>query len=754
MPLSAATLKRLTDLASKHELKDFEDAWIEVIAEDTSDVEGLLQAIDALEAQGHFGKATQLVKLLLDGYMSNGEDDKALTALRRLTKLGPRNQALRKDYLAVLRRKFEGHEGLDALVAHSEIETTMEIGKAAERLERYLHFSPGSYVEHPAGWGVGTVSAVNCDDATVTIDFADMKGHELEMDVAIEITRPLDKDDFRAMKFDRLDQLMTMATDDPVALVKCVVDSRARTTTVRDLRYALTEGVIPTKDWSKWWTKTRTKAKRDPNVKFSTGNNPTIEITHVELDFSDQTLSNMAALKQLPRKIKYVRELMNELEAHPETRPALLVAAGVLAKTAGQEKEKYPGGMLSVALMLEKVNALDDGFEIPADLAIDQVMQDPWRVIEVLDTVPIAADRKDILSRLKNSFPEEWPEVFEKAMYLGESDVNDYAMKKLLDAGAFDRLTRVVFDLLKKFRDYRGSFLWFVKLALKGKLHQTIPNPGLGSLLEKCLLLHSHVANRQIQTGDAEMKKELRSLEKLFIARNSDFVRRTAKDCALNDALDFYNIVRGSRSLPDDIKDTVVAALLRTRPDIAKERVRLTEEADGPTPVIDERVIYVTAAGYERFEAEFNKLVNDDIPANAREIGLAAEHGDLSENAEWSAAIEKQSALTQKAEEMREAIEKARVIDESMVTSDTIAVGCRASLTNLDSSKEESYTLLGPWDVDMDQGIISYLSPLGRSLLGLVVGDEATVELPAGSTRYRVDKVEVSSRILNQQEAS
>ena len=111
MPLSAATLKRLTDLASKHELKDFEDAWIEVIAEDTSDVGGLLQAIDALESQGHFGQATQLLKLLLDGYVSNGEDDKALTVLRRLAKLGPRNQALRKDYLAVLRRKFADHEG-------------------------------------------------------------------------------------------------------------------------------------------------------------------------------------------------------------------------------------------------------------------------------------------------------------------------------------------------------------------------------------------------------------------------------------------------------------------------------------------------------------------------------------------------------------------------------------------------------------------------------------------------------------------
>ncbi|MEZ6194277.1 MAG: GreA/GreB family elongation factor [Planctomycetota bacterium] len=745
-------MKRLTDLASKHELKDFEDAWIDVVASDSSDVNGLLQAIDALEAQGHFGKASQFLTLLLDTYVKAEDDDKALLVLRRLAKLGPRNQNLRKSYLTVLRRRFADHEGLESLIAHSEIETTMEVGKAAERLESYLHFRPGSYVEHPAGWGVGTVASVNADDATVTIDFDGMKGHELEMDMAVGITRPLASDDFRAMKFDRLHELKELAENNPVELVRCVVDSRARQTTVRDLRHTLTEGVIPAKDWSKWWSKVRTHAKRDPNLKISTGSNPVIEITHVELDFSDQTLNHMSVLRDLPRKIKYVRELLSELEAHPETRSALLVAAGVLAKSARDERKRYPGATLSVALILERVSGVDDGFTIPEELQIDRVLDDPWRVIEILDTVPVAADRKDVLSRLKKRFPEEWPEVFEKAMYLGESDVNDYCMRKLIEIGAFDRLTRVIFDLIKKFRDYRGSFLWFTKLVLKGNVHKALPNPNLESLLEKTFLLHAHVANRLIQTNDAELKKEIRAIEKLLTAKNSDFVRRTARDTLIESAVDFYNIVRGSRSLPDDVKDTVVAALLRTRPEIAKERIR--EEQAEEIAAIDERVIWVTAAGYLKFETEYNKLVNDDIPANAQEIGRAASYGDLSENAEWSAAIEKQAALSRKAEEMREALEKARVLDDSIVTDQEVAVGCRVRVRNLDADREESYTLLGPWDVDMERGIISYLAPLGRALLGRTVGGEVLVNLPNGQTRYRVEAIEVAKKILDEQQAS
>ena len=225
-------------------------------------------------------------------------------------------------------------------------------------------------------------------------------------------------------------------------------------------------------------------------------------------------------------------------------------------------------------------------------------------------------------------------------------------------------------------------------------------------------------------------------------------MRDTLGDCSIDFAADLYNMVRGSRSLPDDVKDSLVASLLRTRPEVAKLRAELEEKSSEGPGAVDERVIYVTSEGYIKFEAEYNILVNDDIPKNAAEINRAASYGDLSENAEWSAAIEKQSALTQRAEEMREALEKARVIDASTVQSENVAVGSEVRLTNLDSNVEETYTLLGPWDADMDLKIISYLSPLGRTLLGHVIGDEAEVIIPAGTSHYRIEDIKVSALLI------
>lgn len=739
-------MRRLVELASRPDLKPFEDAWVETIANDPSDVNGLLEAISGLESQGQFHKAAGFLSLLLPAFLDNADkNDEALLVLERLAKLSPRDKKLRENFLKVFRRVHDDHEGFDQLVKHSGIETDMEVAKAAEKLGNYLEFKPGAYVEHPAGWGVGIVATVDADNATVTIDFRELAGHELEIDVACNITRHLATDSFKAMKFDRLDKLLDMVENDPVALVKCVVVSRDRTTTVRDLRERLTEGVIATKEWSKWWSKTRAKVKRDPNVKMTTGNNPAIEVTVAEQAFEDSVLVNMRALKTLPKKIKYVRELFVELDSHPETQPALMVAAGVLAKSAAEERERYPGATISLAFMLERIAKLEEGYTIPEDLRIDSVLEDPWKALELLGTVPIAADRKETLVRLKERFPEEWLEIFEKALYVGESDVNDLCLKELVGGGAFDRVTRIIFEFLNRFRDHRSSFLWFVKTAVKGGIHKALPNPGLKSLLEKTILLHSHVLNRLLQTEDAELKKELKNIERVLTARNSTFVRKALDESDLQEAATFYNLVRGSRSLPDDVKDVLVAAILRTRPEVAKLRAEQEEaEAIEAGVVIDDKIIYVTEAGFIRYEEEYNRVVNDEIPKNTAEIERAASFGDLSENAEWSAAIEKQGVLSQKAVEMRDALDRARIIDESLVQDEAVAIGCIVDLANLESNAKETYTLLGPWDVDTSKGIISYQAPLGKALLGKAAGEEIEVQLPGGSSRYRVESISIA----------
>ena len=156
-------------------------------------------------------------------------------------------------------------------------------------------------------------------------------------------------------------------------------------------------------------------------------------------------------------------------------------------------------------------------------------------------------------------------------------------------------------------------------------------------------------------------------------------------------------------------------------------------------PMFDPGVLYTTARALQAKRVEYEDVVNNQIPENAAEIGRAASHGDLSENSEWTAAIEKQERLTNLSEELAEGIQKARVIDGALHgdSGGQATLGSAVTVTDPQGT-QRVYTILGPWDVDADRGFISYLSPLGRALIGHKAGDEVTLELPAGNVEYGV----------------
>lgn len=150
-------------------------------------------------------------------------------------------------------------------------------------------------------------------------------------------------------------------------------------------------------------------------------------------------------------------------------------------------------------------------------------------------------------------------------------------------------------------------------------------------------------------------------------------------------------------------------------------------------------VTYTTRAGYERRSREFRDIMDNQIPANSRAIGEAAKMGDLSENAEYKAALEEQFRLTGRAEGIRVELEKIRFIEEeSGVEGSQVTPGTRVVLENLGTGLRETYVILGPWDANPERGVISYRAATAQGILGKKPGEEAVVTLPDRTVRYRV----------------
>jgi transcription elongation factor GreA len=146
----------------------------------------------------------------------------------------------------------------------------------------------------------------------------------------------------------------------------------------------------------------------------------------------------------------------------------------------------------------------------------------------------------------------------------------------------------------------------------------------------------------------------------------------------------------------------------------------------------------MTPEGQARLRDELKRLREVELPQVVKDIGTAREHGDLSENAEYHAAKERQGMIVARINHIEQSLSRAEVIDPSKLSGSKIQFGAKVKLLNLDTDKEESFQLVGPEEADLKIGRISVASPLARGLLGREVGDEVKLQMPAGPRSYEI----------------
>lgn len=148
--------------------------------------------------------------------------------------------------------------------------------------------------------------------------------------------------------------------------------------------------------------------------------------------------------------------------------------------------------------------------------------------------------------------------------------------------------------------------------------------------------------------------------------------------------------------------------------------------------------IPMTPEGLKALEEELRRLKTVDRPEVIQAIATAREHGDLSENAEYTAAREKQGFIEGRVAELEAVISMAEVIDPKALSGTTVRFGATVLLADEDTDKEATYRIVGQHEADLEKGKISVTSPLARALIGKTVGDTVEVAAPGGARSYEI----------------
>ena len=151
--------------------------------------------------------------------------------------------------------------------------------------------------------------------------------------------------------------------------------------------------------------------------------------------------------------------------------------------------------------------------------------------------------------------------------------------------------------------------------------------------------------------------------------------------------------------------------------------------------------IPITPDGFTKMKDELDDLIKVQRPNNITAISEARAHGDLSENAEYHAAKERQSFIEGRINELQDKISRAEVIDPSRINHERISFGATVTLMDLDTDEECVYTIVGSEETDVKCGRISINSPVAKALIGREVGDEVKIKAPGRTVEYEVVEI-------------
>jgi transcription elongation factor GreA len=149
----------------------------------------------------------------------------------------------------------------------------------------------------------------------------------------------------------------------------------------------------------------------------------------------------------------------------------------------------------------------------------------------------------------------------------------------------------------------------------------------------------------------------------------------------------------------------------------------------------------ITKQGYEKLKAEVENLKNVERPNIIKQIAAARELGDLKENAEYHSAKDKQGFIEAQIGDLENKLLRSEVVDVTKLSGNKVKFGATVTLENLDNGKKVTYKIVSDFEADIDEGLISSISPVGRALINKEIGDEVEIKTPGGTISYEILEV-------------
>jgi transcription elongation GreA/GreB family factor len=720
-------VRQLLNAISNKQSRTVESAWIEAMDKPLAPA-AARKILDALVEAGMTDLAVTLASLALEEQRAQLDDARMLALCKEMLLAVPDQEELRATVAELYKSVHGGHPHFDAYFRAAGLTTGQSPRRALRTLDTCLALEEGMYLANR--FDPRVIRFAGFDEVMEEIEFTE-DGAETSMEPKLladefEILSP---QDFRVLRLAEPEKLKEIVKSDPHRVLVGICLASGGETTNEDIRDMLTDGLLAGGQWSRWWSRARNAIKKSDKLTLE-GRSPVTITYHPEGRTLQEDLASDLDAARTPQALldvmrTYAREAQTRsVEIDPEFAGRITEQ---IASRGTSLLAHRPADALVASLALAEamgLGAAEPETHLPPPAEVIQLVKDPAQAILQIEDLNL------------------WPRALE-ALRVRE-DAATWARKLLAKAPAsqIDQLARLVQDVgdsealaeaannaLTSPDTYAEMCCWMWNQDPESLPVDVSRVELLGRMLAATLNLeHDMDLPRELK------KQRLSQIRNALSARDYAMYRQALDEMDQGTAAVIKRRVDRADGLAQAVHDEMLSILRQHHP-----RLFLKETID---PWLDDSVIYTTAEAMNKHQEELRVLQEEDMPANAKQIGEAAAQGDLRENADWTAAIEERDMLQARANKIQAELAKCRIISADDVPSDRVAIGSKVRLVRADNGETLEYTFLGPWDSNLEENVLAYTTPLGQSLMGVRVGQTAEVPMQDGTVACRVEAVE------------
>ena len=598
-----------------------------------------------------------------------------------------------------------------------EFEKWVATGKLnRQHVDALNQLTESGYCFHRS-WGFGKITNVDTVFGRFSIDFQTKAGHTMDMVFAAESLKPISADHIYARKLSDIKGLRQMAALNHLDLIKLVLQSFGDQATVDQIQQALVPEVIQD-DWKKWWEAAKRELKKNGHFQVPLKKSEPVIYQVKEVSLQERLLEELRTVKGLKARHTVATEIFKNLADLSDKNVAAKEVISALNTEIATHQRTQPAVALEAIFVRDEIRAATELPITEGAVTSNTIwLQEIAKIGPLIEQIPSAKHRRALQS-FKDATPDRWHDVIIASLNIVSAKLAGEMANILIAGGKLELLKELLSRLISQHQASSELLLWLARE--RSDTYADILGP--------------EVFRAMLTAMERDQFNEKRS-NKLrdFILDDPTLLVELIGSADLEIIKDLTRALQLSPCFDDMDKRSLLARIVKSYP--AVQTMISGEQTKQETNYI------VSWESLERRKNEYAELVQKSIPANSKEIAVARSYGDLRENHEYKAAKEMQKILMRRKSELESQLVRARGTDFANVKTETVGIGTIVKITDLESQSSEQYTILGAWDSDPAQGVISYLTPVAQALLNHKVGEEIEIPVESIKKHYRIESI-------------